>query len=126
MTEIIMPDIHWAVIIIACCFMVLDLLTGFTQAVINKCVDSSKMKTGLMHKCGFLLAIIFGMLCEYAMSYVDLGFSVPVQDAVCVFIILTEIVSNLENLGKISPELASAKFMDIFARKKNDSNSSDN
>ena len=115
--EFVMPDIHWAVIVIACCFMLLDLATGFAQAVVNKCVDSSKMKTGLMHKCGFLLAIIFGMLCEYAMNYIDLGFTMPIQDAVCLFIILTEIISNLENLGKISPELANAKFMDIFKRK---------
>lgn len=117
MSEFIVPDIHWAIIVIACCFMLLDLLTGFAQAVINKCVESTKMKTGLMHKCGFLLAIIFGCLCEYAMGYIDLGFTVPVQDAVCLFIILTEIVSNLENLAKISPELANSKFMDIFKRK---------
>lgn len=114
--EIIAPDIHWMIAIIACCFMLLDLVTGFAQAVVNKCVDSSKMKTGLWHKCGFILAIIFGMLCEYAMNYVDLGFDFPIQDAVCVFIILTEIVSNLENLGKLSPELADAKFMEIFTR----------
>lgn len=113
----IVPDIHWAIIVIACCFMLLDLVTGFTQAVVNHCVDSTKMKQGLWHKCGFLLAMIFGCLCEYAMSYVDLGFTLPIQDAVCMFIILTEIVSNLENLGKISPELTDNKFMSIFDRK---------
>ena len=112
----LIPDIHWAIIIIACCFMLLDLVTGFLQAVVNKCVESTKMKNGLMHKCGFLLAIIFGMLCEYAMNYIDLGFTLPIQDAVCGFIILTEVVSNLENLAKISPELSNAKFMKIFNR----------
>ena len=115
--EFVPLEIHWAIVVIACCFMLLDLITGFTQAVVNKCVDSSLMKRGLWHKCGFMLAIIFGIMCEYAMNYVDLGFSVPIQEAVCGFIILTEIVSNLENLGKISPELAGAKFMSIFNRK---------
>ena len=113
----IVPDIHWPIIIIACMFMVLDILTGFTQAVINKNVDSQIMKKGLIHKCGFILAIAFGCLCEYSMMYVDLGFSIPIQDAVCIYIIATEIVSILENLAKISPELSNSKFMQIFNRK---------
>lgn len=113
----IVPEIHWAVIVIACLFMVLDIVTGFVQAVVNKNVDSTKMKQGLWHKCGFMLAMMFGCLCEYAISYLDLGFYMGIQDAVCIFIIITEIVSILENLGKISPELASTSFMQIFSRK---------
>ena len=70
----IVPDIHWMVIIIACCFMLLDIFTGFIGAVVNKCVDSQVMKSGLLHKCGFMLAIVFGCLCEYSMYYIDLGF----------------------------------------------------
>ena len=115
--DFIPPDIHWMTIILACCFMVLDIVTGFVGAVMNKCVDSAKMKTGLWHKCGFILAMMFGCLCEYSMYYIDLGFSIPIQDTVCIYIILTELVSILENLGKISPSLADAKFMNIFKRK---------
>lgn len=107
-------DINWILIIITCCFMLLDLITGFTQACVNRCVDSSVMKRGLWHKCGFLLAIIFGCLCEVTMKFVDLGFTMPIQEAVCIFIIITEIASNLENLGKINPELKEKKFMKIF------------
>lgn len=117
----IVPDIQWPVIIIACCFMLLDILTGFTQAVVNKCVDSQVMKKGLMHKCGFLLAIMFGCLCEYTMVYIDMGFTLPIQNTVCIYIIATEIISILENLSKISPELSDAKFMSIFNRKDNSS-----
>ena len=113
----VIPEINWPVIVIACCFMLLDIVTGFVSAVVNKCVDSSKMKMGMWHKCGFLLAIGFGVLCEYSVNYIDLGFTLPIQDAVCVYIILTELVSILENLGQISPSLASAEFMSIFKRK---------
>ena len=114
----IVPDIHWIVIVITCCFMILDIFSGFIASVINKNVDSQIMKRGLLHKCGFMLAIIFGCLCEYSMLYIDLGFTVPIQNAVCIYIIVTEMVSVLENLAKISPELAGAKFMSIFARDK--------
>ena len=106
--------VNFPLIVVTLLFMLLDLITGFAQACVNKLVDSTKMKLGLWHKCGFMLAIIFAILCEYAMQFADLGFTVPVQYAVCVFIIFTEIISNLENLGKISPELASSKFMEIF------------
>lgn len=117
MISTVADSINWIVICIVSAFMLLDLVTGFTQAVVNKCVDSTKMKNGLWHKCGFLLAIMFGWLCEFSMNYVDLGFTLPVQNAVCLFIILTEIVSILENLGKISPELSNNKFMSIFNRR---------
>lgn len=113
-------DIQFPLIIVCCCFMVLDIVTGFIGAVVNNCVDSKKMKAGLWHKCGFLLAIMFGILCEWASSFMDLGFSLPVQTAVCGFIVCIEIVSNLENLCKISPELASKKFVKIFASQKID------
>lgn len=107
-------DVNWALIVIACVFMMLDLITGFCAAVKNHEVQSTKMKQGLWHKCGFLLAIVFGIMCEYAMSYVDLGFTMPIQVAVCTFIIIIEVMSILENLGKLSPELAGSAFLQIF------------
>ena len=107
-------EINWTLVVITCVFMCLDLITGFAQAAKNHDIQSSKMKDGLWHKCGFMLAIIFSIACEYASAYVDLGFTIPVQTAVCTFIILIEVMSNLENLGKLSPELAGSKFLQIF------------
>ena len=117
--------INWPLIVACCLFMALDIITGFTQAVVNKCVDSKKMKAGLWHKCGFLLAIMFGALCEWASSFVDLGFSLPIQPAVCGFIVCIEIISVLENLCKISPELQASKFLQIFTSTKLDDTKED-
>ena len=111
-------EIQWQLIVACCLFMLLDIITGFTGAVVNKCVDSKKMKAGLWHKCGFLFAIMFGILCEWASSFIDLGFTLPIQPAVSLFIICIEVVSILENLCKISPELGSLKFLQIFASSK--------
>lgn len=112
--EFVLPTIHYMIIVIACLFMLLDIVTGFTQAAMNHELDSQVMKRGLFHKCGFILAIVFACLCEYTMNYIDLGLTLPLQDAVCVYIITTEIVSILENLAKISPELKQSKFMELF------------
>jgi len=112
--ELEFPEIHIMVIIITLAFIALDVVSGFVAACVNKCVDSSKMKTGLYHKCGFVLAIVLGIVCEWSLSFIDLGFTVPIQIPVCAFICLTEIASILENLCKITPELTDARFMRIF------------
>lgn len=107
-------DFNWWIIVITLIFIIFDFLTGFMQAVANKEVSSEKLRKGLFHKCGFMLAVCLGLLCEWAMQFVNLGFDVPIATAVCVYIILTEIMSILENLGKMSPELANSTFMQIF------------
>ena len=115
-TEIPMFTFNWYIVIATFCFICLDFISGFAQACANKEVDSSKLRNGLFHKCGFILAIVLGLLCEWTMQFVNLGFDVPVASAVCVYIILTEIMSIIENLGKLSPKLSEAGFMSIFKK----------
>lgn len=109
-----MPHFNYPLIVITCMFMIFDIITGFVAACKMHCVDSKKMKDGLFHKCGFLLAIAFGCLCEYASMYIDLGFTIPVSIAICVMIIGIEVVSNLENIVIIAPELCNKKFFSFF------------
>lgn len=110
--------LDWHIIIIVLVFIVIDVATGILQAIMNKGLDSTIMRNGLFHKAAFLLAIAFAYACEYGMAYLDLGFSMPIVGAVCVYICLTETVSILENLGKLNPELANSKFMQLFASTK--------
>ena len=107
-------DFNWYVVIATLLFIAFDFATGFIQAVANKEVKSEKLRQGLFHKCGFVFAIMFGILVEWSLQFVDLGFTVPVATAVCAYICLTEVTSILENLGKLSPELAQTGFMSIF------------
>lgn len=109
-----MIEINWALIAITCAFIALDVVTGLVKAIKAHEVSSSKMKDGLFHKCGFLLAMVLGALCEFAMLEIDLGFSLPIMPAICGFIILTELASVLENICKIAPELSENRFMQIF------------
>lgn len=111
-----MEFVNMPLICITLLFILMDVVTGFAQACENHCVDSTILKEGLWHKCGFMFAIMFGILCEYAMGIVELGFTLPVSTAVCSYIILTEITSILENLGKLSPELSDKGFMKIFTK----------
>lgn len=104
----------WHIAAIVAAFVMMDLATGIMQAVANKTLDSVKMRDGLWHKCGFILVIILAALVEWAMRFIDLGFTLPLLVPVCVFIILTEIVSIFENVCKLSPELANSKLAQLF------------
>lgn len=104
----------WHIAAIVAAFVVMDLVTGVTQAVANKTLDSTKMRAGLWHKCGFIMAVILAALVEWAMQFIDLGFTLPMFVPVCVFIILTEIVSIFENICLLSPELANSKLAQLF------------
>lgn len=104
----------WHIAVIVCAFVMMDLVTGLMKAVANKTLDSSKMRSGGWNKCGFIMVIILAALVEWAMQFIDLGFTLPLFVPVCVFIILTEIVSIFENVCELSPELANSKLAQLF------------
>ena len=104
----------WHIAAIVCAFVLMDLVTGVMQAVANKTLDSTKMRAGLWHKCGFIMAVILSALVEWTMQFIDLGFTLPLFVPVCVFIVLTEIVSIFENVCKLSPELENSKLAQLF------------
>lgn len=80
-------------------FMVADIITGVTQAVINHDLDSQKMREGLLRKIMLVLVVILGFIVQYA-------FNIPaISKVVCIYIILMEIVSICENLKKAGVDL---------------------
>lgn len=109
-------SVDWHVFVIVLAFIVLDIVTGIAQAAKNKALDSSKMRNGLYHKIGFMFAVALACLCEYAMTWLDLGFDVPMVGGVCAFICVTELVSVLENIAKLAPELSESSFLSYFNR----------
>ena len=75
-------------------FMLADIITGIIQAVINKNLDSQKMREGLLRKLGLILIIILGFIIRYA-------FNIPIiSKAIVIYILLMESLSILENLKK--------------------------
>lgn len=107
--QMFMP-IDQRIIYIALIFMGLDILTGLVKAAKEHDIRSEKLREGLWHKLGFILAIIAGYLVEYLTAIIDtaqLGFTVnvPIMLTICGYVILTELVSVFENISKISPEL---------------------
>lgn len=75
-------------------FSLCDVLTGFIQAIINNEVQSKVMREGLLHKT-LIIIIVF-------LSFVaSLTFNISlISKAVCIYVIVMETMSILENLSK--------------------------
>lgn len=102
--------------IIVALFIVLDFVTGLIKAFKEKAYTSTIMREGLFHKCGSILCVAFGALVDYAQTLVDIGVTVPVSVSVCVYIILMEIGSVIENLCAINPSIMPEKIKSFFAK----------
>lgn len=97
-------NVIWEIVtpLIFSCF---DIITGYVQAIINKCPDSTKMRNGLWHKFLILIVLIGSFITEYAFNLHN------ISTIVCVYICLMEVTSILENLKKAGIDL---KFLDKF------------
>ena len=109
---------------LALAFMAIDVFTGVLKAVKNKELNSTKAREGIYKKASFILFIAFGYLADYAMDYVDMGFSFPAAATICTLIIVTEAISVLENLGQINPDLVKlvAPFLSALNKKEGENN----
>ena len=99
-------------------FMVLDFITGITMSVKNKNFNSSIMREGLFNKFGSICIVAVGVLIDVCQQYLDLGYTVPVASAFCVYIIIMEIGSIIENISKINKNLIPENIRKILEKAK--------
>ena len=88
-------------------FMVLDIISGFVQAVVNRCLDSTKMREGVLHKASIGLVVLSTWALEVLAQHVaDLSIEGLGTVPVCVILVLMELVSIWENVCRANPALA--------------------
>lgn len=97
-------------------FILLDLITGLIKAFKKKEYTSTIMREGLFHKAGSILVVCFGVLVDYAQTFLDLGINVPIATSICVYIILMEIGSIIENICTINPDILPEKIKAYFSK----------
>lgn len=113
-------------VLFAVLFMLGDIGSGFAAAVKEKVVASGKMREGLWHKGGFCILIIAAAIYEAAVVFVDvesaaLGIDVflpdfPAVAAVCIYVMVTELVSICENAKVLNPGISKAPFLRSLAQ----------
>lgn len=80
-------------------FMVADIISGFVSALIQKNVDSQKMREGLLRKMLLILIIALSFIIQYAFNIT------LISKIVCIYIIIMEVISILENVKKAGIDL---------------------
>jgi toxin secretion/phage lysis holin len=101
-------------IIIALIFNALDLITGFITAVKNKDIQSAKLRDGLFKKVGFMLCYFVAWLVDTQGTIIGFQFGVSILPIIILYVCTTELVSILENICKINPDLLPEKLMELF------------
>lgn len=105
---------HFYPIIIALVFNALDLVTGIITAVKNKDVQSAKLRDGLFKKVGFILCYFVAWLIDTEGSLVGFQIGAPILPIIILYVCTTELVSILENICKINPDILPEKLMGLF------------
>lgn len=106
----------WAAIAV---FIALDVILGTVKAAIRKELSSAKARQGLMHKAGFVGAMLLCNLIDIVQRSFDLGYSVPLTTGCAVMICACEIMSICEHIQELNPEI------NLSFLKKHDNNNGD-
>lgn len=92
-------------IMVTALFILMDVIIGLVKAFSKSTFKSLKMREGLFHKLGELLCVAFGIACEISFPLVGINIKLPIVSTVCVYIVLMETGSIVENLVIISPNI---------------------
>lgn len=101
-------------IIIALIFNALDLVTGIISAVKEKDIQSAKLRDGLFKKVGFMLCYFVAWLVDKEGAFIGFKFGVDMLPIIILYVCTTELVSILENISKINPDILPEKLMELF------------
>ena len=108
-----MPDILIPAAIVGV-FIIFDIISGILQAISNHELSSEKLRQGAWHKMGLVLFVCLAYFIDYGTGYLDLGFNFPIVTPLCIYICITEVVSIVENITKMAPELKNTEFLSFF------------
>ena len=93
----------------------MDVLLGFGAACKDGAVRSAKMREGVWHKTGELGCVAIADVVDGMMlGGIDLGYGAPVTTGVIVLLCVNEVMSCLENLSKLDPELAGSAVFKLL------------
>lgn len=104
---------------VALLFNLTDLVTGLISAVKAKDLQSTKLRDGIFKKIGFLICYFLALMIDTYGSEVGFALSIKLLPIIISFVCLTEVVSIIENLAKIT-DILPAKLLSIFHISKED------
>lgn len=97
--------------------IIMDIVCGTVAAMRNKELCSSIAREGMYNKIGEAMFLLIGIIANEILAippFDGLGISPNVAYLVAAYIAWMELVSILENICKINPELPFAKILMMF------------
>lgn len=108
-------DLTDVCLIITGILIVIDIACGFIAGLMEKKIDSSVMRDGLVHKGIYLFVIGMAMALEWAGGYIE-EIDIPVLIPTLLYISCIELSSILENVVSIAPELKDVPVFSVLNR----------
>ena len=100
-------------IAVALVFNATDLVTGIISALKAHDLQSSKLRDGIFKKVGFLICYFLALMIDLYGYEVGFSLNVKLLPVVLGFICLTETISVIENLAKIT-DIVPEKLLSLF------------
>lgn len=101
-------------IAIALAFNGIDIITGFVAALRNKSLQSSRLRDGIFKKVGFIFCYILAYIIDHYGEIIGFQIGIYILPIIILYVCTTEIVSIIENICKINPDLVPSKLMELF------------
>lgn len=105
-----------AVIIIALCGIVLDVVTGIAKALFTTGFNSTVIREGGKHKFGEILAIVFSVFIKHSLNYFNVAIGFDVTYLTCAYIFAMECISIIENIGQLNDKAVPTKIRKLFEK----------
>ena len=100
-------------IAVALIFNATDLVTGVLSAIKEKDLQSSKLRDGIFKKAGFIICYFLALMIDKYGSEVGFNLTVELLPIVLGFVCLTEVVSIIENISKMT-DILPDKLLSLF------------
>ena len=100
-------------IVVALVFNATDLVTGIISAIKEHNLQSSKLRDGIFKKVGFLICYFLALMIDLYGYEVGFNLNVELLPVVLGFVCLTETISVIENLAKIT-DIVPEKLLSLF------------
>ena len=101
-------------IAVALVFNATDLVTGIISAIKKHDLQSSQLRDGIFKKVGFLICYFLALMIDLYGSEVGFHLDVELLPVVLGFVCLTETISIIENLAKIT-DILPEKLLSLFS-----------
>ena len=93
-------------LLVVLCFILCDFISGIAAAIYRKEFKSSYMREGLVHKSIEIAIVLLSIAVQWALPIVGIEIHTPIYPVASVYIVIMELSSICENIGKINPAMA--------------------